>query len=183
MNPSRVAVVFLVLLAASSGCGGGTSSPGMRGALTCSSDARAMLYQPGMSQTTSEGHLMVTLLSSLPGPPLKGNNTWVVEVRDPNGPIDGATLSATPFMPDHGHGSSIRVGVEAAGAPGTYRLARPRSPRGRLARDFPNGLVPTSYGYLAPVNLFMSGLWRVTVNVATPAGQHEFVTFLFCVEG
>ena len=155
----RTALPTFFLLVAAGGlvaCGGGGTT-GNPGALTCSGDARAMVYTPGMAQVSSEGHLTVKLLGADPAPPVKGNNTWSVEVRDASGPVDGATIAVTPFMPDHGHGSSVRAAVTPSGSPGGYQLA--------------------------PVNLFMSGLWRVTLAIATPSGQRESVIFQFCVEG
>ena len=65
--------------------------------------------------------------------------------------LHGAGESGCYFDPLRGElarafsGADFRVEGSEAGA---SALARPRSPRGRLARDLPNGLVPISYGYL-----------------------------------
>ncbi len=96
------------------------------------------------------------LVSSTPAPPQKGNNAWVVQISHP-GPLDGATLSIVPFMPDHGHGTAV-VAVVTPTANGTYNVS--------------------------PVNLFMTGLWSVRINILDPsAGNAELdhVAFLFCV--
>ncbi len=116
-----------------------------------------MQYLPGMQQIATQSHYVVRLLSSDPGPPIKGNNIWMLQLLDPNNqPTDGATFTVTPFMPDHGHGTPIRVSVTPSGSPGTYQLS--------------------------PVNLFMSGLWRVTVTFSANSAQ-DSVAFLFCIEG
>ena len=147
---------MLALLAAvsalsGSGCGSGASSPqGPQGSsltsdasfLTCATDTRAMPYQPGLSFASVAGTYTVKLLASVPGPPVKGNNTWTLEVDDAAGaPADGLAVSASGYMPDHMHGTTPMV-VTAAGA-GTYTVA--------------------------PVYLYMSGFWQVTVNLGGAA--------------
>ena len=71
----------------------------------------------------------------------------VLEVADAAGkPVDGATLSVTPFMPDHGHGSSVKPTVTREGG-GTY--------------DVTNVYLP------------MPGLWRLTVTVQMPTSPRR----------
>jgi hypothetical protein len=148
---------FLVLaastvgLAASAlGCGSGASvgadgSAAVTGDgafLTCATDPRAMPYQPGLAFASAAGTYTVKLLVSDPGPPVKGNNTWTLEVDDATGaPVDGLALDASGYMPDHMHGTTPMV-VTAAGS-GSYTVA--------------------------PVYLYMSGVWQVTVNLVGAA--------------
>lgn len=125
------------------GCGGGTGqSPGDDVAfLTCATETRAMPYQAGMSVMSQTGAFTVKLLSSTPGPPIKGQNSWVVEIDDSasGAPLDQVELTASPSMPDHQHPTTRRVVVTAAGS-STYSLN--------------------------PVYLYMSGYWEVRLNIA-----------------
>ena len=69
------------------------------------------------------------------------------------------TITVTPFMPDHGHGTSVRAVVTA-------------QPDGSFS--------------VTPLYLFMAGVWRVTIAVgvgASDAGASESVAFFFCVAG
>jgi hypothetical protein len=112
---------------------------------------------PNLQQPGAQRKLSFVLVSSDPGPPIKGNNTWVVRVLDSaNQPVPGATLTVRPYMPDHGHGTPIVV-MPTETSPGTYTLS--------------------------PVNLFMSGLWQVTIDVSAPGGVSDSGVFSFCAEG
>src|SRR5881394_1498765 len=100
----------IVLPAASmSGCGStppGQTTPDGAGRvadgsfLTCATDTRAVPYQPGMQVTSSAGTFTIKLLDSVPGPPVKGPNTWTLEVDDATSgtPLDGLAISVTPWM-------------------------------------------------------------------------------------
>jgi hypothetical protein len=158
--PNHRSLGFFALLSLwSAACGGQTGQ--QTGALTCGPDGgrdlRALLYMPNLSQPGAQHKLTFVLVSSDPGPPIKGNNTWVVRVLDSaNQPVAGATLTITPYMPDHGHGTPIVV-TPTETSPGTYTLS--------------------------PVNLFMSGLWQVTIDASTAAGVSDSGVFSFCIEG
>ena len=131
----------LVLVAPASGCGG--SSPQATMATDGSFLTCALPYQPGMQVMSSAGTFTIKLLDSTPGPPVKGPNTWTLEIDDASSGValDGVVLSVTPWMPDHNHGTTP-VGVTPAGS-GTYTLA--------------------------PVYLYMSGLWQIKMTVAAAA--------------
>ena len=82
---------------------------------------------------------------------------WEMKYRlkDPSGaPIEGATLNVTPFMPEHQHGSPLRVQVSAAGQPGQYTLS--------------------------PVNLWMPGVWETTIR-ATSGTTTDSAVYRFCI--
>ena len=64
-------------------------------------------------------------------------------------------MSVTPFMPDHGHGTSLQPKVTSQG-------------NGRYA--------------ISPVYFFMPGVWRVGVTLQVN-GRSETVNFFFCVAG
>jgi len=125
---------------------------------TCGGDTRAACYAPGMSQPSKMGLFSVSLLSAEPGPPVKGFNTWVIHVTDAQSgaSLDNLKLTAVPFMPDHGHGTSTVVMISAMGG-GAYQLM--------------------------PLNLFMAGLWQTTITLTAPDGRADQVVFSFCIEG
>jgi hypothetical protein len=125
--------------------------------IPCTDDPRADHYTAGMQKTGPKGQLAVTLVSADPGPPIKGTNTWTVLVTDTTaGPQSGATLKVTPFMPDHGHGTSVKPVISALTDAGQYKVT--------------------------PLYLFMAGLWQVTLDVTTSAGTRDAIVFSFCVE-
>jgi hypothetical protein len=119
--------------------------------------AGADTYVAGMSKLGKNGQLTFVLLSSDPGPPVRGSDSWIVEVLAANGqPAAGATITmVTPFMPQHGHGTSIAPQV-----------------------------TPQSDGrfQIAPLYFFMPGLWQVTIEAQAGATTDSGV-FSFCVPG
>ena len=153
---------FALLLALGlSGCGShhqGSSGGGADGAMaTCAMEPRALAYAAGMQLPGMNQLFVVTLLASDPGPPWKGDNTWMLRVAGSDGaPADNLMLAVVPFMPDHGHGTPIKVRVTPS-AGGNYKLER--------------------------VNLFMAGLWQVTITIKTGDNKVDQVMFPFCIEG
>lgn len=147
----------LVLVLAASACGDdGSAHHHTDGApVDCSIETRADTYVAGLSKVGAGGYEFV-LVESVPAPPAKNDNTWTVELRDGAGAtVDGATMTAVPFMPDHGHGTPITAEVTAQGS-GRYQIA--------------------------PVNLWMPGLWETTVAVDIQ-GVTDEVVFAFCIDG
>lgn len=121
----------------------------------CDAETRDDTYTPGMVKLGANGYEF-ELVSSTPGPPRKGNNAWVLQLRHP-APLDGLHLRVVPFMPDHGHGTAVQAVVTPAGN-GTYDVS--------------------------PVNLFMTGFWSVGIDALDPAAGDavlDHVAFLFCV--
>lgn len=113
----------------------------------------------GLDKPGQAGLLAFQMMSADPAPPQRGDNTWVVQLSElgsggAGAPIDGATLTATPFMPEHQHGSPLRVVVTPAGAPGQYTLS--------------------------PVNLWMPGVWETTIR-ATSGTTIDSAVFRFCI--
>mgnify|MGYP001561145957 CR=1 FL=1 len=122
----------------------------------CATETRADTYAPNMVKIGSQGLYQFVLVESVPAPPAKGDNTWTLRILDLNDMgIDGATLTVTPFMPDHGHGTAIEA-VVTPGGNGTYTAD--------------------------PVNLWMPGLWRTTIAV-NDGGAVDDAVFAFCIEG
>ncbi len=103
-----------------------------------SGDLEADDYSEGMVKDCDAGQFSVAL-SSEPGPPEKGVNTWTLEVSDHSGAaVEGATLTVTPTMPEHGHGSQSLADVTDEGG-GQYTVT--------------------------PVDLHMAGLWDVEITI------------------
>ena len=128
------------------------------GDIGCINDPRAMTYTANMQVTGVGGLLNFVLQASDPAPPIKGTNSWTVKVLDAKTgmPVSAANLMVMPFMPDHGHGTSIVPTVTAQ--PDDYKIDN--------------------------VYLFMAGLWRVTIQVTTTDGHNnDAANFLFCIQG
>ncbi|MGN6109747.1 MAG: FixH family protein [Kofleriaceae bacterium] len=150
------AAIATALVALAAGCGDDASHHDE--SYNCAEETRADEFVTGLEKTGAMGKLTFQLLSAAPAPPARGDNTWVIQVNSITGgstgaPLTGATMTVTPFMPDHGHGSPKQTMVEAMPEPGQYQLA--------------------------PVNMWMPGLWETTINVSGP--ESDKATFRFCL--
>lgn len=151
----RPALLALLLLPACGNGGDGAVDAGYN----CEIEMRDEEFVAGMEKVGAEG-ITFRLVSSSPAPPARFDNTWVLELVDAGGaPLAGAEVEVEPFMPDHNHGTSIDAEVtEDTAVIGRYTLD--------------------------PVNLFMPGVWEVTIR-ATPAGgtaaDRDEAVFTFCV--
>ena len=157
---ARSGVVVGFLLALELGCGssGGNPTPSTPDAgdlITCQNDPRAMTYAPGLSVTSTSGTRKYVLLTADPAPPARGTDTWSIKITDTGGTAQpGLTVGVLPFMPDHGHGTSVNATV-TANADGTYTVA--------------------------PLYFFMPGVWRITFWIGS--NQADVGQFFFCVPG
>ena len=143
------------MLALGLALGCGQNSNGGDAGVGCTRDVRADTYAARLSKPGRSGALTFELVSSEPAPPARGDNRWVLRVLDASSAaVTGATLTVSPFMPDHGHGTSVAPQVTASGD--SYEAR--------------------------PLNLFMPGLWQTTVGARTANGNDEAV-FSFCIEG
>lgn len=116
--------------------------------VSCVGETRATPYAPGMQVTSTNGTFVVKLLSNTYTDPtgtkdeafVKGNDVWTVEtdIAATMMPVDGLSISVSPYMPDHGHGTTP-VGVMPVGSDGKYMIE--------------------------PVNLYMAGYWEVTFRI------------------
>jgi hypothetical protein len=143
-----IALLFCAALVA---CGGdetddGGSNPG---------DACAASFSAGLTQLGDAGVVSIVIESSLPAPPQHGDNDWTVKLLDSGGaPISDATVTISQFMPEHGHGSSVKANVTVLG-------------NGRYA--------------LSPVNFGMPGDWEVTISVQLANGSTDKSMFQICI--
>ncbi len=164
-----MALVALAFPLALAGCGGGETGTSGESTTTttsatttetpaCAADPRAQVYAVGLSGSSADGAVTITFVDADPAPPAKGNNTWTVTIEDAAGdPIGGATIETTAYMPDHGHTSPIKPAATSLDDKGTYQID--------------------------PVNLFMPGIWEVTLTVTPTGGTAEAVKFTFCIAG
>ena len=156
---AALATALVAVAACGTSDGGGDGTSGTSGSATnaCAQDTRKDIYTAGLSKKTA-GELSVKIVESTPAPPAKLTNTMTFQLLDAaNLPVDGASVSVVPFMPDHGHGSAIKPSV-----------------------------TPKGGGLYAVTNLYypMPGLWRVTVTIQMPgAAAAQEVAFSFCIDG
>jgi YtkA-like len=150
--------VAAAVTAVVTGCGG-ASSPDANEGLACVMSGRGETYVVGLEHAGAGGMLDFKLMSAMPSPPAFSKNTWIVQINRMSGgvvgaPATGATLTVTPFMPDHQHGT-LRVNVEAMPEAGHYRLT--------------------------PIDMWMAGLWEVTID-ADAGGVRDRVVYKFCIQ-
>jgi hypothetical protein len=122
--------------------------------LICDDEDRADAFSVDLTKQ-GERHT-VTIAAATPAQPVRGDNRWTVLVSDAAGsPIEGMTIDAKPWMPDHGHGSPVEEGVTEGGG-GEYTMD--------------------------PLNLFMAGFWAVSIELVDAEGEVDEVMFGVCVE-
>ncbi|HVY25308.1 MAG TPA: FixH family protein [Polyangiaceae bacterium] len=160
---SVIALVTLFAPLGLAGCGGGDASTAEASqhevdVSACAADPRTSSYQANMSQKSQNEAFSLKLQKSDPAPPAKGDNTWQIQLVDAHGaPVNDATIDVVPFMPDHGHGTSIHPLVTPDGSgKGQYAISR--------------------------INLWMPGLWQVTLHVAAD-GAADDIVLGFCITG
>jgi YtkA-like len=155
----RALLASIVLAAALAACGGPSTGDGLPdAAYDCTTETRADMFSAGMMKAGSQGKLTFKLMSSTPAPPARGNNDWSIAIVDAvsGAPVAGAAMTVVPFMPDHNHGTSIKPTITDQGA-GMYDVD--------------------------PVNLWMPGLWQVTVTATPSGGTLDKAVFSFCIPG
>lgn len=130
------------------------------GSVSCTNDARLDAYTEGLEKQGINGALSFRLEKSEPGPPAKGNNTLTVSITSLDGEAPGA-LGVTLKMPDHGHESPTVPTVTFDAESSSYTLS--------------------------PVNLFMAGVWQITLSAygdtALRSVPIDSASFFFCIEG
>ena len=152
-RPICLVYVLLVIVPLLSACGGDDPAPED----TVCVGTEADTYAAGIVKTTDAGLYVITLTEADPAPPEKGENTWNLRITAGDSPLDGADVVLTPFMPEHGHGSSPAYVEALPLGDGAYRA---------------EGL-----------NFSMPGLWEITVSVESPDTGADSAIFAFCIEG
>jgi YtkA-like protein len=145
-----------LLLVVATGCGGSGPSTEQASSSICAKETRADHYSIPLPKEGTG--FQIELLDALPAPPERDLNTWTVMVMNPAGvPVDGVTLSARPYMPDHGHYATVKATVTPLGE-GRYELKN--------------------------IQFFMPGLWETTIDVTMPGTSTPVpVKYNFCIDG
>lgn len=146
--PLMLSALAIVVATACSGDGSGDDED----VVNCEIETRDEEFVVGIAKTGQQ--LTFTLLSATPAPPSRGNNSWTLQLTNATGPVGGATIVVSPFMPDHQHGTPIEVMVTPLLDAGQYELS--------------------------PINMWMPALWETTIQ-ATSGGATDRVVFKFCV--
>lgn len=151
-------LIAIPLFASLAACMGGGTSADDQAPYNCAIETRADTFVVGLDKVGAGMELDFKLMTAAPAPPARGDNTWSLQLSAMaagvvGSGVAGATLTATPFMPDHMHGSPIQVVVTDKGG-GAYELS--------------------------PVNLWMPGLWQTTVTATSASGSDQTV-FAFCI--
>jgi len=138
------------------GCDKDDSDDDVMTTRSCEVEQRDDTYVLGLEKTGTR--VRVQFVDAMPAPPDRGDNTWTLRMLDvaTGAPTENAELVVDPFMPDHMHGTSIPVEVTPMEEPGVFQLDR--------------------------VNLFMAGLWEVTLDLTLADETEDEVVFRFCVD-
>ena len=159
--PYRSRLFPLVLACISCGGKDADSSAGSWGGddpVDCGGDPVDIL--PDVSVRCEIGDCSLQVISTDPGPPDRGDNTWTLQVLDATDAAMSITaLQGSPFMPAHNHGTSP---ADHAG----------------ISTDQVTWTV-------GPFDLFMPGLWelRVAILLDEPTDAERQAIIPFCVEG
>ncbi|HXJ19034.1 MAG TPA: FixH family protein [Polyangia bacterium] len=119
-----------------SACGGGPATPG----------APALVFEGPAAQTMSSasGSLQIAVWWS-PSQPTVGYDATQLAITDAGGaPVPGLDLTVIPWMPAHGHGTSVQPTVTET-APGVY--------------------------VATPLDFFMAGTWELRSSIAGGASD------------
>lgn len=160
---STAIALALALGALCAACGDGEAASGSTSGTPpiesiCADDPRATAYAAGLERASADASVKVRFVNATPSPPTKGDNIFTIQVLDSGGsPIDGATVTTTSKMPDHGHSSAVIPETTPAGVDGKYTIS--------------------------PVNFFMAGIWEATFTIERAGAPTETVTFTFCIDG
>ncbi len=138
-------------------CGTDSGTTNEQDPVDCSTQT-ADTFTVGLEKQGTTGAVDFKLMSIDPAPAVRGNNTWIVQLNSMasgvvGAPIEGASITASPFMPAHQHGSPITPAVTATGTPGEYSIS--------------------------PINLWMPGVWQTTLTVTS--GTADRAVYSFCV--
>ena len=145
--------------AALAACGGGGGNAGPDAGVDCSTVTGVDTFHVGLEKPGANGQLDFKMMSVSPAPPARNDNTWIVQIDAmasgvAGAPMDGLSLTVSPFMPAHQHGSPKPVVVTPTGNPGEYQLS--------------------------PVFLWMPGVWQTTIQ-ATQGSTSDSAVYTFCI--
>ena len=125
----------------------------------CGDTATWDTWEDGLSRVGDGSLLTFTIAAAEPSPPDKGDNVWTIGVSAvaDGSPVSDETVTIAPFMPEHGHGTNPATVTTTSNGDGTY--------------------TSTSF------NLFMGGLWQLTIGATGGAAGFDSAMFSFCILG
>jgi YtkA-like protein len=153
---------WMILCLGLAACGASNSGPDAAEMVDCSTIQGTDTFTVGangLHHNGINGAVDFAMVSAMPAPPARDDNTWVIQLSSMTSgvvgsPIDGASMTATPFMPAHQHGTPKQVIITPTGTTGQYQLT--------------------------PVNMWMPGVWETTISVTSGAPADSAV-FKFCI--
>jgi hypothetical protein len=142
--PREFVLLALLALLAVGACGGGAAPLGEIPDPTLPPSWNALATEPSAAGTWT------VVVWTSPQPPMKGVIDVVLRVSDAASgmPVDGLALAVVPWMPAHGHGTSVPTAVAAEG---------------------------DGYYLVKPVDLYMSGRWELRTAIDDVSGTHDDV--------
>lgn len=140
----------------SSAATGGTATQGSSG--SGGNGSGGDVYVAGLEKQGQSGVYVVKLVESQPIPQDTGLYTWTIQLLDAGDPVSDAVIAAEPRMPAHNHGTFPPItDATPAGDDGMYTLDA--------------------------MDLFMPGIWEVTIRIMQGDSVEDQVTFSFDLEG
>jgi YtkA-like len=125
------------------------------GTVNCATETRADQLVSGMEKVGERGEVSFRLVTMTPSPPKRPDNAWVIHLERGGVPLDGAAVGVKLFMPDHNHGTGVKPVISAAGTAGDYKIDQ--------------------------LNLWMPGLWELTVDATPAGGSKDQAVFRACI--
>lgn len=135
------------------------SSTDTSGTNVCGDTAVYDEFAAGMDRQGDGNLLNFTLAATQPSPLDKGDNVWSIDLASvtDGAPVSDETLTITPFMPEHGHGTNPATVTTTSNGDGSY----------------------TSESF----DLFMGGLCEITLTANGGPVGYDTTMFTFCIQG
>jgi hypothetical protein len=148
-TPVLISASISVLAA---GCGSEMGSD------ACTTSGRGDTYVVGLEHKGVNTVYDFKLMSAMPAPPGLNLNTWVIQINweATGAPATGASLTVSPFMPDHQQGPGADTPqVQEMSTPGQYQIS--------------------------DINTWMPGYWEITIDAKTSGNVEDTVVYKFCI--
>ncbi|HYD26340.1 FixH family protein [Brevundimonas sp.] len=114
--------------------------------------AATQVRDPALTRTSEQGQFRVQISSDASPIPMRRIHSWTIRLADDGGhSVERATIKVDGGMPEHHHGLPTQPEVAATETPGVYKI---------------NG-----------VRFSMTGWWVFNLDIATPDGRADTVTF------
>ena len=157
--PAPALISAAVAALSATGCHGGSTGPDADEAMACMTSGRGDTYAVGLQHTGVNAAYVFKMMSATPAPPGRNLNTWVIQItwEATGAPVTEASLTVTPFMPDHQHGPGDVTPqvMELTATPGQYQIS--------------------------DINTWMPGYWEITIDAKTPDNTEDHAVFKFCI--